>query len=125
MKRIGGLTAAMVCIAVLTATLLYAQSQPTNVQKMDHIRWVEACLTDLEAIEVGMTRAEVESKLQMDGGLQAVSRVRFAHPNCPYFKLDVEFEVERDSSNKSRAVRGKDDTVKQISKPYVERPYID
>ncbi|HUG67855.1 MAG TPA: hypothetical protein VMM76_08885 [Pirellulaceae bacterium] len=126
MKRSGGFSIVMGCVAVLSATLLYAQSQPTaSAKDKDHTRWVEMCLTDLEAIKIGMTRAEVESKLQMDGGLQAVSPVRFAHPSCPYFKLDVEFEFQRDASDQNRAVRGRDDAVKRISRPYVERPYID
>jgi ankyrin repeat protein len=86
---------------------------------------VEKCLEDFESIKAGMTRREVESKLAMDGGIQGVSPVRFTHPTCPIFKIDVEFDFHKNAADQNRAVLGKDDKVIHASKPYIERPFLD
>jgi hypothetical protein len=83
------------------------------------------CFTNFAAITNGMTRAEVEHRLTMDGGLQAVSPVRFIDTNCPGFKINVEFDYKKDAANQGRAIIGKDDQVIRVSKPYLERPYVD
>jgi hypothetical protein len=72
-----------------------------------------------------MTRGEIEGKLSKDGGLQGVSPVRFAHPACGYFKVDVEFEFKRDAADQNRAIQNKDDKATRVSKPYIERPFLD
>jgi hypothetical protein len=87
----------------------------------DHREWAERCLRDFESIRKGMTRGEVASRFAMDGGLQGVSPVRFVHPGCPYFKVDVEFEFRKDAADKGRAISSMDDKVIRVSKPYVER----
>ena len=86
---------------------------------------VEQCLRDFESITNGMTRAGVETRLRHDGGLQGASPVRFVHPECPYFKIDVEFDFKRDASDGNRAVENKNDRVVRVSKPYLERPFSD
>jgi hypothetical protein len=86
---------------------------------------VQKCLEDFETVKAGMTRREVETKLTMDGGLQGVSPVRFTHPTCPYFKIDVEFDFQKNPADQNRAVWGKDDKVIRASKPYIERPFFD
>jgi hypothetical protein len=72
-----------------------------------------------------MTRAEVEKRLTMDGGLQGISPVRFIDPSCPAFKINVEFDFKKDAADQNRAVSGKDDKVVRTSKPYLERPFMD
>ena len=86
---------------------------------------VEQCLKDLESITNGMTRAQVGSKLRPDGGLRSASPVRFVHPECPYFKINVEFEFKRDPADQNRAVESGDDKVIRVSKPSLERPVSD
>ena len=72
-----------------------------------------------------MTRGQVEARLTTDGGLQGVSPVRFAHPACAYFKVDVAFEVKRNAADQNRALVDKADKVTKVSKPYIERPFSD
>jgi hypothetical protein len=72
-----------------------------------------------------MTRGEVEKKLEMDGGLQTVSPVRFLDPACPGFKINVEFDFKRSAIDQNRAVETKADKVIRVSKPYLERPSMD
>ncbi len=87
--------------------------------------FVDKCLTDFATIKVGMTRAQIESKFPMDGGLQSASQVCFLHPACPDLKIEVEFSYKRDYADQGRAVESKDDIVIKVSKPYVERMTID
>jgi hypothetical protein len=84
-----------------------------------------ACLKNFEAITNGMTRAEVEKRLTMDGGLQGVSPVRFVDPGCPGFKINVEFDSKQNPNDLNRAVRANDDKVIRVSKPYPEPPFVD
>ena len=109
------------CIALLRAQAPSQRAQPDK----DYTRWVESCLKDFESVKVGMTRGQVESKLSMDGGLQGVSPVRFVHPACGYFKVDVQFEYKRNAADQNRAILDKADKVTKVSKPYIERPFFD
>jgi hypothetical protein len=90
-----------------------------------NVRWVEKCLQDFESIKPGMTRGEIENRFPLDGGLQGVSPVRFLHPACPYFKIDVVFAFKRNPDDQNRAVSGKEDKATRASKPYIERPFAD
>jgi hypothetical protein len=92
---------------------------PSNVQLTGD------CLKVFDSITNGMTRAEVEKRLALDGGLQGASPVRFLHPDCPNFKVDVEFNFQRNAADQNRAVIGKDDKVTRVSKPYFQRPFMD
>lgn len=78
-----------------------------------------------DSITNGMTRAEVEERLTMDGGLQGVSPVRYLSSKCPGFKVNVEFDFKRNAADQGRAVISKDDKVIRVSKPYLEQPYMD
>jgi hypothetical protein len=83
------------------------------------------CFKIFESITNGMTRGEVAKKLMMDGGLQTVSPIRFLDPACPGFKINVEFDFKRNASDQNRAMAGQDDKVIQVSRPYLERQFID
>ena len=72
----------------------------------EHVDWVSRCLVDFDAIKPKMTREQVERTFPMDGGMHSVSPVRFTHPSCPYFKVDVEFDFERDPNDQNRAIWG-------------------
>ncbi len=65
-----------------------------------------------------MTRGQLEDKFPKDGGRQSISPVRFTHPACGYFKIDVAFAV-----NDNRTVADKSDQVTKVSKPYIEEPF--
>lgn len=83
-------------------------------------------MRDFREIKVGMTRKQVESKFQKDGGLQSIaSPIRYTHPDCPYFMIDVDFSFHRDSANQNKPVESKDDKVTRVSKPYLEYPSQD
>ncbi len=80
---------------------------------------------NFEAITNGMTRAEAEKRLTMDGGLRSVSPVRFIDPACPGYKIAVEFSHKVDAADQNRAIESKDDRVIGVSKPYRELTFQD
>lgn len=96
-----------------------------NPMQTECEKCIDQCLRDFQSIRPGMTRHEVMQKFLMDGGLQTVSPVRFLHPQCRSFKVDVSFTYERDPENQNRAIMGKDDKVIEISRPYLEPPFMD
>lgn len=87
--------------------------------------WVASCLKDFAAIKIGMTRRQLEDAFRKDGGIYTATHVRFAHPTCGYFKIDVEFDCKKDAADQNRAIQSTDDPVIHVSKPYLETPSID
>jgi hypothetical protein len=75
--------------------------------------------------QAGMARGEIEKRFAMDGGLQSVSTVRFTHPECGYFKIDVEFDFKRDEKEQGRAIWSPGDKATKVSRPYIEAPCMD
>ena len=116
---------AAVLLGVSTALFSAHGKPPTSTPDKEHTEWVEKCLADFKSIKAGMTRHEVEGKLMMDGGLQGAFPVRYIHPACPYFKIDVEFAFKKNAADQNRAITGKDDKVTRVSKPYIETPFLD
>ncbi len=98
-----------------------AAPSPLATMNREGYTWVEKCLTDFETIKVGMPRSQIESRFPKDGGLQTDSPVRFLHPTCPDFKIDVEFNLQHNYADQGRTIEGKDDIVIRVSKPYIER----
>jgi len=114
-----------ILVSALISNGLAKDQEVEGKDRRDRVKWVAKCLEDFQAIKTGMTREDVEKRFQMDGGLQGVSPVRFTHPECSYFKIDVEFSFKRDPQDQNRAIVSPDDKATKVSKPYIERPYID
>jgi hypothetical protein len=112
-------------LVALSASFSAHGKPPAATPDKGHTAWVEKCLKDFESVKAGMTRHDVDAKWTMDGGIQGVSPVRYAHPACPYFKIDVEFDFKKNAADQNRAITGKDDKVTRVSKPYIERPFLD
>lgn len=116
-----------ICVFVMALISVGLAGDESGEKKVTRDRriWVAKCLKDFHAIKVGMTRNKIEKRLQLDGGLQGVSPVRFTHPECRYFKIDVEFSFKRNPEDMNRAITSPDDRVTKVSKPYIEVPYSD
>ena len=110
--------------AVITDIEKHLPNGDRNLRR-DRMAWVAKCLKDFHAIKLGMTRQDIETQFQMDGGLQSVSPVRFTHPECRYFKVDVEFSFKRNPQDMGRAIISPDDKATKVSKPYIELPFSD
>ena len=115
-------------LTIVVAALGHLLAAPALGQgevQRERQEWVRRCLKDFEALKPGMTRAEVEKRFPIDGGLQGFSPVRYLHPDCPYFKVDVEFAVQRDPKAQNRVAPTQADKVTKVSKPYLETPFFD
>lgn len=86
--------------------------------------WMSSSLTQIEKIQVGMTRADVQRLFGPDGGLSSQERQTFVFHDCPYIKIDVQFAPIREADGRS-ARPSSQDTITSISRPYLGRPYFD
>lgn len=96
-----------------------------SLRHNEHEAWVAKCLDDFKEIKPGMMRAEIEKRMTKDGGLQSYVTVRYVHPECSYFKIDVEYSVKRNPAEQGRVVPSADDKAVKVSKPYIENPHGD
>ena len=108
----------------LLKTMLGEQSVIQKPKQQEQTQWVMKCMDDFQDIKIGMTREEVKRMLPMDAGLQSPVVVRFYHPECAYFKVDIEFSVKRNSSDQNRVVSSMKDRVVSVSKPYIQGVFI-
>ena len=91
----------------------------------DFSKRVALLLKDFEKMKPGMSREEIKQFFPRDGGVHSVSKERFVHPECPFFKVDVEFDFELDPNDQNRPVWSDEDQAKKISKPYIEGIILD
>ncbi len=84
-----------------------------------------ACSNDLGISIPDMTRAEVQAALEMDGGLNGYETVRYLHPHCQGFKIDVTYAVVRDHADQGRVKPTPQDKALSVSKPYAEAAFFD
>jgi hypothetical protein len=102
-----------------------AQSQP------NHVKWVEETLGRMQTVVPGMTRTQLLAVFNTEGG--AVTRLRrtYVSRECPYFKVDVEFEAVGRQDRKDAEgrvltlVEGPDDRIVRISRPYLQFSTLD
>jgi len=127
MRKAALAAAVPVCLTVFVALALAGDGEKKNPKgAQERVAWVEKCLKDLDGVKPGMTRKEVAERLTMDGGLQPLGGpIRFAHRECGYFKVDVDFDFRRDPPGTGRAISSPDDKVTKTSKPYIARPVLD
>lgn len=100
-----GITLTLILI-VFSATL---DGQKTRNTSMSHTEWVGNTLTEIRTVKVGMKRKDLLRIFVPDGGLG--SGRTFQYRDCPYIKVDVEFD--------------RDDTITNISTPYLNNPTLD
>ena len=109
----------VLCIGLVISLCLANGEAPQAKTSQERTVWVEKCLRDFEGIKPGMTRGEIQKKFPMAGGFQTVSPVRFTHPECGYFKVDVEFDFKRNEKDQNRVIESPDDKATKVSRPYI------
>ena len=55
--------------------------------------WVAEALKRIETIKPGMTSEDLFKVFTTEGGLSTGLRRTFVSRDCPYFKIDVQFEA--------------------------------
>ena len=76
-----------------------------------------------------MTRAQLLAVFTVEGGGFTGLRRTYVSRECPYFKVDVEFEAvgrpSRDAAGRVTSVEGLADRIVSISRPYIQLINID
>jgi hypothetical protein len=79
---------------------------------------VDEVLREISTIKVGMTRRELSALFTTEGGISTASQRTYVYRQCPYIKVDVEFEPV--------GVREADeDTIVRLSRPYLAWNIVD
>jgi hypothetical protein len=71
-----------------------------------------------------MTRMQLLTVFTTEGGLSTPLRHRFVSQDCPYFKVEVEFQAagrpERDEEGRVTMIAGEDDIIRKFSMPFLQ-----
>jgi hypothetical protein len=90
----------------------------------DHVAWVADALKRMQTIRPGMTRADLLKVFTTEGGLSNGLQRTFVSQECPYFKVDVQFDAvdrsNRDSGGRVTLEEGNQDVIVKISRPYLQ-----
>lgn len=83
----------------------------------------------MEAIKPGMTRETLLTVFKGEGGLSTGLQRTYVSQDCPYFKVDVEFEAvgrpNRDIDGRVTLVEDPRDRITKISRPYLQFSILD
>jgi hypothetical protein len=100
------------------------QSASAEPCAQDHEAWLTQVLGKMETIKPGMTRFDLLKVFRTQGGLPRGLRETFVSQDCPYFKIDVEFEpvagLDNGGVRFSASPRDNRDVIVKVSKPYVQ-----
>ena len=106
------------------------QASPTGDQSSQaHVAWVAEVLERMQTIKPGMTRKSLLRVFTTEGGLSTGLQRTFVSRDCPYFKIDVEFQaVGRPNRNEDGGVtlvEGNEDIILKASVPYLQFSVMD
>jgi len=108
---------------------LYGTELPVRPQSLNHMEWVTETLLRMQTVKAGMTRNDLLKIFTTEGGLYSGLQRTFVSRDCPYFKVDVEFEaIGRPSHDRDGRVTLEEDgrdVIVKISKPYLEFAHMD
>jgi hypothetical protein len=83
---------------------------------------VVAALEAVSHIHAGMSRAEVEKVLVVDGGFIIREKTRYSFRDCHSIKVEITFDRDKQASG---VIGSSTDTVKAVGRPYLEYPIAD
>jgi hypothetical protein len=94
-----------------------------------HVAWVTEVLKRMQTIMPGMTREALYRVFTTEGGLSTGLQRTFVSRDCPYFKVDVEFQAtgrpDRDENGRVTLVEDGKDLILKISTPYLQFGIMD
>jgi hypothetical protein len=107
--------------SVLQAGATQGQGQVSEA----HVAWVTEVLKRIQTIKPDMTRKALLMVFTTEGGLLFSGLQRtFVSRDCPYFKVDVEFQAvgrtDPDANGRTTLVEGDEDIIHTISRPYLQ-----
>ena len=112
-------------VAIGGANAFQASPQPSQLQSsQDHVTWVAQTLQRMQTIRPGMARGDLLKVFTTEGGLSTGLQRTFVSRECPYFKVDVEFQAvgrpDRDEDGRVTTVEDSRDIILKISQPYLQ-----
>jgi hypothetical protein len=113
-------------IAAISASSFIRLTRSANQEpcSQDHQAWVTHTLGKMETIKPGMTREELLKVFTTEGGLSTGLNRTFVSQDCPYFKVDVEFDAvgrpNRDKDGRVTLVEDSQDIIIKVSRPYLQ-----
>src|SRR5258706_11981966 len=109
-------------LLLVHSTPLLGQGQFTQ----DHVAWVAEALKRMQTIKPGMTRTDLLKVFTTEGGLSTGLERKFVSRDCPFFKVDVEFEAVgrpgHDTGGPVKPGEGRQEIIVKGSKTYLEVP---
>jgi hypothetical protein len=116
--------------AIGGANVLQANSSGDQGQSLRaHMAWVAEVLKRMEMIKPGMTRKTLLTVFTTEGGLSTGLQRTFVSRDCPYFKVDAEFQAvgrpDRDEDGRVTLVEGDEDIILKVSTPYLQFSVMD
>lgn len=91
--------------------------------------WVAGALQRMQTVQPGMTRKDLLEVFTTEGGLSTGLQRTYVSQDCPYFKVDVEFDAvgrpNRDGEGRVTAVEDNRDVIVKISRPYLQFSTLD
>ena len=102
---------------------LKAAGKLTQPTPADHTEWIAASLKEMQTIKPGMTREELLKVFVEEGGLSTRTWRRYAYRDCPYIKVNVEFEPA--GNLKEKTEQFPQDKITKISTPFLEWSILD
>ena len=112
-------------VAIGDANAFQASPRPSQLQSsQDHVTWVAQTLQRMQTIRPGMARGDLLKVFTTEGGLSTGLQRTFVSRECPYFKVDVEFQAvgrpDRDEDGRVTTVEDSRDIILKISQPYLQ-----
>jgi hypothetical protein len=92
--------------------------KPEKENGSEHTEWIAKSLKEMQTIKVDMTREELLKVFQEEGGISTRTQRRYVYRECPYIKVDVEFEPV--GSRQDKVTEYPKDKIVKISKPFLE-----
>jgi hypothetical protein len=125
MRKLSLIAALIFAVAISSSVSLRATTSQSQTQlPQSHTAWVADALKRMQAVKAGMTRSELLTVFTTEGGLSTGLQRTFVSRDCPYFKVDVEFEAvgrpNRDSQGRVTLTEDSRDIIIKISRPYLE-----
>jgi hypothetical protein len=118
-KLMSVLAFGLVSVVSLAAVLPSSASRATD----EHTEWIAKSLKEIESVKAGMTRVDLLKVFKEEGGISTRTWRRYAYRDCPYIKVDVEFEPIGEPENKLS--QNQKDKIIKISKPFLEWSIMD
>jgi len=128
------ITRVLVFVSLFVATIgapgsIWSTRSSQSPRADEYREWVGKTLEKMETIHPGMTREDLLRVFTMEGGLSNGLRRTYVSQECPYFKVDVEFEAvgrpDQDEDGRVTLVEDRQDVIVKISRPYVAFSILD